>query len=59
LHAALQALDERSQYILEQRWLSEKKMTLHELAAHYQISAERVRQLENNALKKLRQAMVD
>ncbi|MEE9452309.1 MAG: RNA polymerase sigma factor RpoH [Gammaproteobacteria bacterium] len=57
LHAAMQTLDARSQHILEQRWLTDKKMTLHELAAHYQISAERIRQLENNALRKLRKAI--
>jgi RNA polymerase sigma-32 factor len=51
---SLQTLDERSRDIIQQRWLSEPKATLHELAAHYQVSAERIRQLENNALKKLR-----
>ena len=39
---------------MQRRWLSEKKTTLHELADYYEISAEQVRQLEQNALKKLR-----
>jgi RNA polymerase sigma-32 factor len=56
--SALNILDDRSRRILEQRWLSEKKMTLHELAAEYGISAERIRQIETNAIKKLRNAMV-
>lgn len=55
--AALNILDDRSRRILEKRWLTEDKMTLHELAAEYGISAERVRQLEANAIKKLRNAM--
>ncbi len=50
-------IDERSRRILEARWLTESKMTLHELAKEYGISAERVRQLEVNAIKKLRNAM--
>jgi RNA polymerase sigma-32 factor len=54
LHAALRDLDERSQDILAQRWLMEEKATLHELAEKYGISAERIRQLEQNAMKKLR-----
>ncbi len=55
--AALDILDDRSRRILEERWLTEDKMTLHELAAEYGISAERIRQLEVNAIKKLRTAM--
>jgi len=55
--AALNILDDRSRRILEERWLTESKMTLHELAAEYGISAERIRQLEVNAIKKLRNAM--
>jgi len=58
MKSALKILDDRSRRILEQRWLSEEKMTLHELAAEYGISAERIRQLETNAIKKLRNAMV-
>jgi len=57
MHAALNILDDRSRRILEKRWLTETKMTLHELAAEYGISAERIRQLEANAIKKLRNAM--
>jgi len=58
LQVALIDLDERSRDILERRWLVEDKATLHELAAEYGVSAERIRQLEANALKKLRSAMV-
>ena len=57
LHEALSALDERSRDILAQRWLAEEKATLHELAAQYEVSAERIRQLEQNAMKKLRTAI--
>jgi RNA polymerase sigma-32 factor len=57
LMTALQSLDERSRDIITQRWLSEQKSTLHELADKYSISAERIRQLENNAIKKLRGAL--
>ena len=58
LQVALIDLDERSRDILERRWLVDDKATLHELAAEYGVSAERIRQLETNALKKLRTAMV-
>ena len=54
LHEALAELDERSRDILAQRWLAEKKATLHQLAAQYSVSAERIRQLEQNAMKKLK-----
>lgn len=54
---ALASLDERSQDILQRRWLAEKKTTLQDLAAKYQVSAERIRQLEQNALKKLKTAI--
>ena len=57
MRSALNILDDRSRRILEERWLTEKKMTLHELAAEYGISAERIRQLEVNAIKKLRNAI--
>ncbi len=57
LQTALADLDERSRDILEQRWLADDKVTLHELAAKYSVSAERIRQLENNAIKKLKNAM--
>ncbi|MBA2656749.1 MAG: RNA polymerase sigma factor RpoH [Tatlockia sp.] len=52
---ALERLDERSQDILQQRWLADDKATLHDLADKYGVSAERVRQLEKNAMKKVRQ----
>ena len=55
--AALDKLDERSRHILESRWLTEEKQTLHELADHYGVSAERIRQIEVNAIKKLRVSM--
>jgi RNA polymerase sigma-32 factor len=58
LSDALSNLDERSQDILKSRWLSEKKATLHELAAEYCVSAERIRQLEANAMKKMKGAML-
>ena len=54
LHGLMQELDERSQDILAQRWLNEEKATLHQLADQYGVSAERIRQLEQNAMKKLR-----
>jgi RNA polymerase sigma-32 factor len=57
LHSAIAELDERSREILIKRWLSEPKSTLQELAARYQISAERIRQLEKNAMKKLKTAL--
>jgi RNA polymerase sigma-32 factor len=54
LYSALAGLDERSKTILHERWLSEKKQTLHELADQFGVSAERIRQIEKNAMKKLR-----
>jgi RNA polymerase sigma-32 factor len=57
LHRALDRLDERSRDILKQRWLNEKKATLHELAAQYNVSAERIRQLEKNAMFKVREVI--
>ena len=54
LHNALGELDERSRDILAQRWLSDKKSTLHDLADQYGVSAERIRQLEQAAMKQLR-----
>jgi RNA polymerase sigma-32 factor len=53
---SMEMLDERSQNIIKRRWLSEDKATLHELAAEYQVSAERIRQIEKNALGKMRVA---
>jgi len=57
LTAAMEQLDDRSRDIIEARWLSESKATLHELADKYGVSAERIRQLEKNAMKKVRVAM--
>ena len=54
LHEGLEGLDARSRAILERRFLGEPKATLQELAAEYGVSAERVRQIEANALKKMR-----
>jgi len=56
---AITTLDERSRHILESRWLAEDKLTLHELADTYSVSAERIRQIEVNAIKKLRTAMTN
>ncbi|QJR81450.1 RNA polymerase sigma factor RpoH [Alteromonas pelagimontana] len=58
LHSAIKTLDERSQDIIETRWLADNKITLQDLADKYQVSAERVRQIEKNAMKKLQAAMV-
>ena len=55
--AAMNILDDRARQIIEARWLTEDKKTLHELADEYGVSAERIRQLEANAIKKLRNAM--
>ncbi|WP_226664194.1 RNA polymerase sigma factor RpoH [Microbulbifer aggregans] len=57
LTVAMEKLDDRSRDIIEARWLSENKATLHELADKYGVSAERIRQLEKNAMKKVRVAM--
>jgi RNA polymerase sigma-32 factor len=57
LTAALEKLDERSRTILSRRWLAESKATLHELAAEYGVSAERVRQIEANAIGKLKKQL--
>ena len=57
LYQAMETLDDRSQEILRRRWLSEKKSTLHELADEYGVSAERIRQIEKAAMKKLQARM--
>jgi len=57
LYQALSALDERSIDILQSRYLKEQKATLHTLADKYGVSAERVRQLENKAIKKLKESL--
>ncbi len=59
LHFALDNLDDRSKHILTERWLNEGKSTLHELAAHYQVSPERIRQIEKNAMTKLKKALLE
>ena len=58
LTLALNNLDQRSRDILERRWLADDKATLQELADEYGVSAERIRQLENGAIGKLRNAML-
>jgi len=57
LYVAMNELDERSRDILTQRWLSDDKSTLHDLAAKYKVSAERIRQLEKNAMDKVKALM--
>jgi RNA polymerase sigma-32 factor len=59
LSQALETLDERSQHILRSRWMQDEKSTLHELADKYGVSAERIRQIEANAIKKLRGLVAD
>ncbi len=58
LYRALEDLDERSRDIIQKRWLSEEKSTLHDLAAEYGVSAERIRQLEKQAMTKVKAVMV-
>lgn len=59
LALAMSGLDQRSQYIIRSRWLEDSKTTLQELADHYQVSAERIRQLEKNAMRKLKESVGD
>ncbi len=59
LLSALKTLDDRSKDILSRRYLADNKATLHDLADEYKVSAERIRQIENAALKKLKTLMVD
>jgi RNA polymerase sigma-32 factor len=59
LQQALLSLDSRSQDILAQRWLADKKATLHDLAAKYDVSAERVRQIEKAAMEKMKIALTE
>ena len=54
LHKALSALDPRSKEILIDRWLQDQKLTLHELADKYGVSAERIRQIEKAAMEKVK-----
>ena len=57
-YQALEQLDDRSKDILSSRWLCDKKATLQDLADRYGVSAERIRQLENNAINKIKSAVV-
>jgi len=57
LHKAINELDDRSRDILQDRWLADEKLTLHDLAEKYHISAERVRQIEKNAMKKVKKSL--
>jgi RNA polymerase sigma-32 factor len=59
LYQAMTTLDDRSRDILQSRWFEEDKATLHQLAAKYEVSAERIRQLEKNAMKKLKAHMLE
>ena len=58
LHLAMSKLDDRSRDIITSRWLTNEKATLHDLAAKYNVSAERIRQLEQNAMNKVKGAML-
>ncbi|HSC68073.1 MAG TPA: RNA polymerase sigma factor RpoH [Cellvibrio sp.] len=59
LEKALEKLDDRSRVILQRRWLNDDKATLHDLAAEYGVSAERIRQLEKNAMNKVKNMMLE
>jgi len=59
LNLALSRLNEREQVIVQQRWLQESKATLQELADKFNISPERIRQIEVQAMKKLKEALLD
>lgn len=59
LKSALAGLNDRSRAIVERRWLADDKATLQDLAAEYQVSAERIRQLENSAIQKLKLAILE
>ena len=59
LELAMQKLDGRSRAILQRRWLNDDKATLHDLAAEYGVSAERIRQLEKNAMNKVKTMMLE
>jgi len=57
MRRALETLDDRSRRIIETRWMADAKLTLHDLADEFGVSAERIRQVEANAIKKMRSAM--
>ena len=59
LEKAMDQLDDRSRMILQRRWLNDDKATLHDLAAEYGVSAERIRQLEKNAMNKVKTMMLE
>jgi RNA polymerase sigma-32 factor len=59
LEMAMEKLDDRSRTILQRRWLNDDKATLHDLAAEYGVSAERIRQLEKNAMNKVKNMMLE
>jgi RNA polymerase sigma-32 factor len=59
LERAMEKLDDRSRVILQRRWLNDDKATLHDLAAEYGVSAERIRQLEKNAMNKVKTLMLE
>ena len=59
LELAMEKLDDRSRTILQRRWLNDDKATLHDLAAEYGVSAERIRQLEKNAMNKVNTMMLE
>lgn len=59
LEKAMEKLDDRSRVILQRRWLNDDKATLHDLAAEYGVSAERIRQLEKNAMNKVKAMMLE
>src|SRR5690554_5795547 len=59
LEQAMEKLDDRSRTILQRRWLNDDKATLHDLAAEYGVSAERIRQLEKNAMNKVKNMMLE
>jgi RNA polymerase sigma-32 factor len=59
LEKAMGQLDDRSRMILQRRWLNDDKATLHDLAAEYGVSAERIRQLEKNAMNKVKTIMLE
>lgn len=59
LELAMQKLDDRSRAILQRRWLNDDKATLHDLADEYGVSAERIRQLEKNAMNKVKAMMME
>ncbi len=58
LYKAIEGLDDRSKDILQRRWLNDSKATLHELAAEYNVSAERIRQIEKRAMEKMKGQLI-